>query len=178
MLAYCYQAQKTSSSQRHESPYIRRYLEQAERYSNNVWPIRGCQGCHRARAGAFHSSLFLLPRPLPLGSPSGLRVTYYQAEGEWARETQPTIETQPSSMLVPPVSLISYTSSDIQLRFSSPGRLSLYSIMSITLHCCYSTSLPHLVSHQQSCMAAVLIWIVFVSIYLNNLMIILYTFIL
>ena len=35
-----------------------------------------------------------------------------------------------------------------------------------------------LVSHQHSCMAAVLIWIVFVSIYLNNLMIILYTFIL
>ena len=67
-----------------------------------------------------------------------------------------------------PVSLISYTSLDIQLRFSSPRCLSLYSIMSITLHCYYSTSMPHLVSHQQSCMAAVLIWIVFVSIYLKT----------
>ena len=43
-----------------------------------MWPSHDCQGCHRARAGAFHLSLFLLPRPLPLGSPSGLRVTYYQ----------------------------------------------------------------------------------------------------
>ena len=60
-------------------------------------------------------------------------------------------------ILVTPVSLISDTSLAIQLRFSSPGCLSLYSIMSITLHCCYSTSLPHLVSHQHSCMVAVLI---------------------
>ena len=49
-----------------------------------------------------------------------------------------------------PVSLISYTSLDIQLRFSSLGCLTLYSIMSVALHCYYSTSLPHLVSHQHS----------------------------
>ena len=79
-----------------------------------------------------------------------------------------------------PVSLISYTSLDIQLRFSSPGCLSLYSIMAVyyfTLLLFYITATPGQPSTFQ-CMAAVLIWIVFVSIYLNNLMIILYYFIL
>ena len=76
------------------------------------------------------------------------------------------------------VSLISYTSLDIQLRFSSPGCLSLYSIMSITLHCYYSTSMPHLVSHPHSSVWQQFSYEMFVSIYLNNLMIILYNCIL
>ena len=49
-----------------------------------------------ARAGAFHLFLFLLPCPLPLGSPSGLRVTYYQGLGASERgRLNPVLKPSP-----------------------------------------------------------------------------------